>query len=65
MKFYEYIYVWIYENGAEELISRVLSGRFFLADTTSKGDDVKNKRKVSPFSSFTCLSFFLSLPSFL
>ena len=36
------IYVWIYENGAIELKSRPIS----------KGDDIKIKRKVSPFFSF-------------
>ena len=40
-----YTYVWIYENGAKELKSRPLSGRFVL----SKGDNTKIKGKVGPF----------------
>ena len=54
------IYVWIYENGAKELKSRPLSGRFVL----SKGDNTKIKGKVGPFF-FHYPFIFLSLPSFL
>ena len=53
-----YISVWIYENDAIELtLYRALSGCFFLA-RNSKGDDIKTKRKVSPF--FLLLPVYLS-----
>ena len=52
------MYVWIYENGAKDLKSRAnISGRFHL-------DDIKIKRKVSPFL-FLYPFIFLSLPFFL
>ena len=51
-----YIYGWIYENGAKELKSRP-KREFFFSPETSKGDDIKVKRKVSPF--------FLLLPVYL
>ena len=42
-------YVWIFENGAKELNSRLKGAFFFSPETIFKGDDIKMKRKVCPF----------------
>ena len=45
-----YISVWIHKKDAIELpLYSALSGVFFSPETISKGDDIKIKRKVSPF----------------
>ena len=44
-----YIYIWIYENGAKKFKSRPKRAFFFSPETISKVDDIKIKRKVSPF----------------
>ena len=61
--------VWIHKNDAIELsLCRTLSERFLLS-RNSKGDDIKMKRKVSPFfpsfrhlSSFHCRPFSIFCP---
>ena len=45
-----YMFVWIFKNGAKELNSRLKRAFFFPPETTSKDDDIKIKRRVSPFS---------------
>ena len=52
-------YVWIYEKGAKGWISHTKrAAGFFPCQKLSKGDDLKIKRKVSPF--FLLLHVYLS-----
>ena len=47
------MYVWIFENGVKELNSPLKRAFFFSPETISKGDDMKIKKKVSPYSLFS------------